>query len=488
VSPTSLEFLVFFPLVACLFFVIPHRWRWILLLASSYLFYMSWNPPYVLVLLVVTAVAYAAGAWFARDTDPPTRRRVLIISLATILSILFFFRYFNLASRLLQPVFSKLAWSGWSPEIHLIVPLGISFFTLQAISYAIDTYRGVVPAERNLGVFALFMAFFPYVTAGPIARTNHMLPQFHEFQAADYERVVSGLQRMAWGFFKKLVIADRLALLVNPVYGHPSSYSGAALILATYAFAFQIYCDFSGYTDIAIGAASVLGFRLQENFQQPYGAQSIVEFWRRWNITLSNWLRDYIFYPLSRALRKGTMNSRGTLALVLPPMVTMLASGLWHGTNRTFLVWGALHGIFMVIAVLSSRWNRPWQPPFKLPSRISAGLKIFATFNLVSFAWIFFRANTLSDALYIVTHLFVKPAASSSLFAIVPGGWYEWLIAVLALLLVESVHWMERRNGSLRTVIRRQPAWLRWSAYYGLVLVIFMFGRFGNHGFIYAQF
>ena len=484
----TLEFLAFFPVVATLFFILPHRWRWILLLAASYLFYVSWNPKYMIVLLVVTAIGYLAGLWLTKETDPKRRRLILILSLLTVLGILFFFKYFNQENHLLQAVFSQLAGSDFLPGIRVVLPLGISFFTLQAISYIIDTYRGVARPEKHAGIFALFIAFFPHLTAGPIARANHLLPQFHEPHAADYEKIVTGLQRMAWGFFKKLVIADRLALLVNPVYGEPSSYTGAALILATYAFAFQIYCDFSGYADIAIGVARVMGFQLQENFQQPYYAQSIVDFWRRWHISLYDWLRDYIFYPVSRRLHRSRIRSRNILVLILPPITTMLVSGLWHGTNWTFIVWGALHGMFMVISVLTSRWKNRLHLPFTLPSPVTAGLKIFATFNLVSFAWIFFRANTLSDAVYILRHLFVNSESPSSLFAIMPGGWYEWMIALLALLLMEAVHWMQQRDGSIRTVIRRQPAWLRWSAYYGLVMVIVMFGKFGANEFIYSRF
>ena len=484
----TIQFLAFFPVVATLFYILPHRWRWILLLAASYLFYMSWNPKYIVVLLVVTAVGYLAGLGLARQTDPIKRRLMLIFSLLTILGILFFFKYFNQASPLLQVVFNQLGASDMLSGIRVTLPLGISFFTLQTISYIVDTYRGVTRPEKHVGIFALFTAFFPHLTAGPIARSSQLLPQFYEPHSPDYERIVTGLQRMAWGFFKKLVIADRLALLVNMVYREPTSYTGIVLILATYAFAFQIYCDFSGYADIAIGAAGVMGFHLQENFQRPYYAQSIVDFWRRWHISLYNWLRDYIFYPISRALHRSEINFKGSLSLILPPLVTMLASGLWHGTNWTFLVWGALHGIFMVISVVSSRWKNRLHLPFTLPSHIATGMKIFATFNLVSFAWIFFRASTLSDAVYIVGHLFVNMKISQSLFDMLPGGWYEWMIALLALLLLEAAHWMQERNGSLRTVIRRQPAWLRWSVYYGLVMVIFMFGKFEASEFIYSRF
>jgi alginate O-acetyltransferase complex protein AlgI len=484
----SIQFLVFFPVVATLFFILPHRWRWILLLGASYLFYISWNPEYVIVLLAVTAIGYLAGLWLARDTRPATRRLLLLFSLTGVLGILFFFKDTNLSNRVFQTVFEPFGASHLFSRIHLVLPLGISFFTFQTMSYIIDVYRGVARPEKHAGIYALFIAFFPQLTAGPIARTNLLLPQFYESHAPDYEKIVTGLQRMAWGFFKKLVIADRLALLVNVVYAKPTSYTGLVLLLATYAFAFQIYCDFSGYADIVIGAARVIGFQLQENFQQPYYAQSIIDFWRRWHITLYNWLRDYIYYPISRAIHRSRISSKSSLILIIPPMATMLASGLWHGTHWTFIIWGALHGLFLVISVAWSKRDGGLQQPFMLPNWIATGLKIFATFNLVCFAWIFFRANSLSDAVYIVRHLFVNPGTPSALFDIVPGGWYEWMIALLALLLMEAVDWMRERNGNLQTLIRRQPVWLRWSVYYGLVMVIFMLGKFQANEFIYSRF
>ena len=484
----SIQFLVFFPVVTTLFFILPHRWRWILLLGASYFFYMSWNPEYIIVLVAVTAIGYLTGIWLARDTRLAMRRLLLLFSLSVILGLLFFFKESDWSNRVVQTVLGQLGAPYFLSRIRLGLPLGISFFTFQTMSYLIDVYRGVARPEKHAGIYALFIAFFPHLTAGPIARTNLLLPQFYEPRAPDYEKIVTGLQRMAWGFFKKLVIADRLALLVNRVYAEPTSYTGLVLILATYAFAFQIYCDFSGYADIAIGAARVMGFQLQENFQQPYYAQSILDFWRRWHISLYNWLRDYIFYPISRAIHRSRISSKSLLILIIPPMVTMLASGLWHGTHWMFIIWGALHGLFIVISEAWSKRNGGLQQPFTLPDWMATGLKIFATFNLVCFAWIFFRANTLYDAVYIVGHLFVIPEIPSSLLDIVPGGWYEWMISLLALLLMGVVEWMRERNGSLRTLIRRQPVWLRWSVYYGLVMVIVMFGKFEAHEFIYSRF
>lgn len=481
----SIQFLVFFPLVVTAFFLIPHRWRWALLLGASYLFYMSWDPQYIVILLAVTAIGYVSGRLLEWQTLPTRRQLILALSLLASLGILFSFKYLDFSNQVLHAMFDRLEISS---DLYLVFPLGISYFTFQTMSYILDVYRGVSKTERHAGLYALFIGFFPHVTAGPIARANHLLPQFRMVHSPEYELVVSGLQRMTWGFFKKLVIADRLASMVNTVYGDPVSYTGTALILATYAFAFQVYCDFSAYADIAIGAARVLGFRLQENFQQPYYAVSIPDFWRRWHITLYNWLRDYIFYPLSRTLKRSRLSSDSLLVLTLPPMLTMLASGLWHGTNWTFIVWGALHGVFMAGSVLWNRRGRFLRFSFSMPPSVVNGFKIFATFNLVCFAWIFFRAGSLSDAFYIIQHLFVRLELNASLLDLMPFGWYDWLIALLGIFAMEAIHYGQRNYGSLREAIRRQPVWLRWSAYYALVMVIFMFGKFDAGEFIYARF
>jgi D-alanyl-lipoteichoic acid acyltransferase DltB (MBOAT superfamily) len=451
------------------------------------LFYVSWRLKYVLVLLTVTAIGYLTGLWLGRDKDPAKRRLILGLGLTACLGLLFLFKYFNLSSPVVQDAFDRLGVSHWVPE-NILLPLGISFFTFQTMSYIVDVYRGTVKFEKHPGIYSLFIAFFPQLTAGPIGRANQLLPQYHQKHAPDYEEVVSGLQRMAWGLFKKLVIADRLAILVDTVYGEPTSHTGITLILATYGFAFQIYCDFSGYADIAVGAARVMGFRLAENFQQPYYAQSIPDFWRRWHISLYSWLRDYIFYPIHRALVRHHFSSRSLPAIVIPAMATMLASGLWHGENWTFIVWGGLHGIFMVLTVLWGQARRSISWSLPLPSWLGASIKIFATFHLISFTWIFFRANTLSDGFYIIRHLFVNWELQPSLFNLMPGGFYDWMIAILSILLMETVHIAQLQWGSLRQVLRVQPTWVRWSLYFGLVTVVLIFGKITSTEFIYSRF
>ena len=482
----SIEFLIFFPVVVTAFFLLPHRVRWITLLSASYLFYISWRPKYIVVLLAVTAISYLAGLWLGKYQNSSRRRLVLILSLGSSLGILLFFKFFDFSNPVFQRSLMQLGIPNFVSE-YAILPLGLSFYTLQVMSYIIDVYRGTARPERHVGIYSLFVAFFPQILAGPIGRANLLLPQYHDKHQPDYEKIVSGLLRMAWGFFKKLVIADRLAVVVNTVYGDPTAYAGLPLILATYAFAFQIYFDFSGYADVAIGAARVMGFQLSENFNHPYAAQSIPEFWRRWHITLSNWLRDYIFYPIHRFIAR-RQSASGLLAIIVPPMVTMLISGLWHGETWNFIIWGALHGIFMVVSVWWSQTKRSIRRSFTLSSRLAAGLRILVTFNLVCFTWIFFRANSLADALYIVSHLFSNLGNPTLLLGLMPGGAYDWMIVMAALLLLVAAHLVQAQKGSLRQVVRAQPIWLRWSLYFAFVLAIFILGKFGATEFIYSRF
>jgi alginate O-acetyltransferase complex protein AlgI len=478
----SVEFLIFFPIVAALFYLLPHRNRWVLLLVASYFFYMSWRPQYVILLVLSTLVDYFVGIRMAAEVRPHFRRAYLIFSIVTNLGLLFVFKYFNFFSASANTLFQSIGVNYPLPMLDILLPVGISFYTFQTLSYSIDVYRGKTQPEKHLGIFALFVAFFPQLVAGPIERSNHLLPQFYKTITFDYERVVGGLQRIAWGFFKKIVIADRLALMVNIVYGSPTQYTGNYLIIATIAFGFQIYCDFSAYSDIAIGAARVIGFDLMENFWQPYYARSVQEFWQRWHISLSTWFRDYLYIPLG-----GNRVSIPRWSLNI--MIVFIVSGLWHGASWTFVIWGAIHGFLIVVTMLWSRvaYRIPWSLP--LPAPLKSGVQIFLTFALVTFAWIFFRANSLSDAVYIVRHLFTNLQFTLSGYgSIMPGGAFQIAIAFVAILLMESVHWLQMTTGSVRLLLRRQPIWLRWSAYYALVFLIIMFGKFGFVEFIYFQF
>ena len=486
----SLHFLVFFPVVVGLYFGLPPRWRGPLLLLASYYFYMSWRAVYALLLLATTVLDYYSGVRMSRLPAKRQRRPWLYLSLASNLGTLFIFKYFNffrdavaaLAGALHLPV-------GTGPALGLLLPVGVSFYTFQSVGYIIDVYQGRLVAERNFGRFALFVAFFPQLVAGPIERGGHMLPQFRRVHEFEYARIVSGLRLMAWGLFKKVVVADRLALLVNPVFNHPSQHpEGPLLVLATLAFTFQIYGDFSGYTDLARGAARVLGFEFNLNFRQPYQSASVPEFWRRWHISLSSWFRDYVYIPLGGS-RVAPVRAYFNLLAVF------LISGLWHGANFTFVLWGGLHGLYLVLSI----WARPgraWlaqRTGLAAHPRLRRGLGVLVTFGLVAYAWIFFRANTLDDALFISRHLFSGwehlggRQMATLLLDFSQHYRPELAVAALAVGLMLAVEYLGSRR-SPQAWVAAQPWPTRWVGYVGLVLLIIYLGIFNSTSFIYFQF
>jgi len=294
----SLHFLVFFPVVVIIYFLLPHRFRWILLLLSSYYFYMSWEPEYVLLIMVSTLIDYFAGLKIGETDDRVKRKKFLYASLIVNLGLLFTFKYFNFFSDNLRAFFDLISLPVDTPTLKLLLPVGISFYTFQTMSYSIDVYRGKIKPEKHLGIFAVYVSFFPQLVAGPIERAGNLLPQFFEKKDYNFERISGGLKLMIWGFFKKLVIADRVAVVVDQVFNNVTDYSGIPILLAVFFFSIQVYCDFSAYSDIAIGGAKIMGYDLMTNFRRPYFSRSIAEFWRRWHISLSTWFQDYVFTPL----------------------------------------------------------------------------------------------------------------------------------------------------------------------------------------------
>ncbi|MCB0064655.1 MAG: MBOAT family protein, partial [Caldilineaceae bacterium] len=336
----SLQFIIFFPAVVTIYFLLPHRYRWLLLLAASYYFYAAWQIEYTLLIFISTAVDYAMAHLMAQSEKLWHRRAYLGVSLLVNLGLLFGFKYFNFFNESVRATLNLFNIFYNVPAFQVLLPVGISFYTFQTLSYTIDVYRGKLAPERHFGRFALYVAFFPQLVAGPIERATHLLPQFHQPMTFNQTRIASGLRLLLWGMFKKVVIADRLALYVNQVYDHPGDHGALTLLIASYFFAFQIYCDFSGYSDIAIGAARVMGFDLMENFRQPYMARSIAGFWRRWHISLSTWFRDYLYIPLG-GNRVARWRWYSNLFLVF------LVSGLWHGAAWHFVIWGALHGLLV---------------------------------------------------------------------------------------------------------------------------------------------
>jgi alginate O-acetyltransferase complex protein AlgI len=477
----SVEFLIFFPLVVILYFLVPLRLRIPLLVGASYYFYMSWRPEYIILIIASTLIDFYVGRKIGNESKGQTRKLYLFFSLATNLGILFFFKYFTFFNDSIRSLLYFVNINYTPTEFNLLLPVGISFYTFQTLSYTINVYRGVQKPEHNLIKFALYVSFFPQLVAGPIERSDRLLPQFDNKHSIDYYRITDGLKLMAWGFFKKLVIADRLAAIVNNVYGDPMSFSGIPLLLATYFFAFQIYCDFSGYSDIAIGAARIMGYDLMENFRQPYFAKSIADFWRRWHISLSTWFRDYVYIPLGG-------NRLGDGRMFFNLLVVFVVSGLWHGASWTFVAWGAIHGILMVGSIIGAKLlNQVF--PNRLTERKSTivnGIKIFGTFHLVLLSWIFFRADTISDAFYIIRNIFTGLEIKGG-YGLNFGGSYEIMITTIALLVLLLVDFL-REKGLPVNFLGSKPVVIRWALYYVLLLSILMFGEFGITEFIYFQF
>ncbi len=477
----SLHFAAFFPVVAAVYFALPFRWRWAWLLAASYYFYMAWEPGYALLLAGVTLTAYLGGRFMGASPDPRWRRACFWGALGLSLGLLFFFKYYGFFSNTFRPLLGPFA----LPELRFLLPVGISFYTFQALSYSIEVYLGRQAPERHLGRFALYIAFFPTVLSGPIERPGSLLPQLECTAVFEYVRVTDGLKRMAWGLFQKVVIADRLAQLVDQVYGQPEHYPGPALCLATVFFAFQLFCDFSGYSDIAIGAAQVLGIRVRENFRQPYLAVSVADFWRRWHISLSFWLRDYLYLPLGG-------NRVPVPRWCANILIVFFLCGLWHGANWTFVVWGLLHAAYLMGGRLSTGLRlrlRGGREP-GLPGRL-AGIGL--TFLLVSFAWIFFRADSLSAAGYIATHLVTGWGSvfdaglwgdPRSSFGLWPRDWFLSFVFIVLILVVQVL----REKGLSQAWLNARPLPFRWAVYSALLWGIFLFGALRQTEFLYFQF
>jgi D-alanyl-lipoteichoic acid acyltransferase DltB (MBOAT superfamily) len=484
---------------------------WLALLVVSYLFYACWVPIHLLVLGAATLVGYAVGLGLTVIASRTGRLLVAGLGVTAVLGLLVAFKVQAVLTVATRSAVAPFAVTGRPGAASVVVPLGLSFLSLRLVSYIVDVFHRRIPPERNLGVLALYVAFFPEVMAGPIDRAGDLIPQLRSRFSLDYARITNGLKLVAWGLFKKLVVAERLSLFVDPVFHDPSRFPGLSLLTATVFYAFQIYCDFSAYSDIAIGLGEVLGFTLSRNFDQPYHAKSISEFWRRWHMTLSTWLRDYVFLPTAYAGAR-RLGDRAPLGVggeywsyFASIGITMTLAGAWHGLSVTFLVWGALMGAYMVISRATKKVRARCVRLVgldRLPTLRNA-LRVTVTFSLVCLAWIVFRAESLRAAWYIWTHLL--GGIGGYLTRAIAGGWLpgtgtglvapfllgqpreEFAIAVGGIVVVEFVQWMQRR-GSVRQALSRTPPLVRWAVYYGLVLAILVFGVFETKTFIYARF
>lgn len=490
----SMEFLLFFPAVVLIYFLVPQKAKNYWLLAASYYFYMCWNAKYALLLLFSTLVTYTSGLCmemvkkgrYKAAYKKSYKKMIVAGSFALNLLILFYFKYFNFALRVLGRILAVLHMEMNVPEFDIVLPVGISFYTFQALSYTMDVYRDEIYAEKNFFRYALFVSFFPQLVAGPIERSKNLLRQFSEHRRFDADMAREGLLLMLWGYFLKLVVADRCAVLVNTVYGDLPAYHGFQLITANVLFAFQIYCDFMGYSVIAAGAARVLGFRLMRNFEQPYLSQSIREFWRRWHISLSSWLKDYLYIPLG-GNRKGTVKKYRNL------MITFLVSGLWHGASITFVLWGGLHGLYQILEDIFCA------PAKRLCQRMRIDtenfsfkcLQVLKTFILADIAWAFFRADTPRAALSVLK----RSLDLSNTGLILNGGLCQMgldernmgiLLVALAALFLSSL--LREVIGDVLSWLTRQNVVFRYALYWGAVLLITLSLDITGQEFIYFQF
>ena len=495
----SIEFLIYFPVVLYLYFILPKSFRWVMLLIASYYFYLSWKVSLIWLIVFTTAISYVSSIFIQnlKDKYPNGEKRKLekfwlVLTLLVSLGVLFFFKYFNFLS---ESIFSLIGLvSGKETNaviLNLILPVGISFYTFQTLSYVIDVYRGSIRAEKHFGYYALYVSFFPQLVAGPIERPENLLPQLREEHSFSWKNAVPGLQKMLIGFFKKVVVADLLATYVNSVYNDPAKASGFGVLVATILFAFQIYCDFAGYTDIAIGCAEIMGIKLMQNFDRPYISESIQEFWRRWHISLSSWFKDYIYFPLggSRCAKWRHM---------LNICIVFFVSGLWHGAAWTYVLWGLLHGIYQVIGNFTRKprekmWTALHVDPKSKGVRL---LKRFNTFLLVCFSWMMFRANSFDDLFTMIKKLctdwtwnleyFSKTLSDMGLTAI---GIVTSILSILIMNRMDAIT-LSDRDESGEVVPKKGLATARYVLIVWVVVIawLMLLAGDGASSFIYFQF
>ena len=454
-----------------------------MLFISSYYFYMSWNVKYVALILFTTFISYACALGLER-ADGPKKKKILIVStMIASLGCLFFFKYFNFASESIANILNLFTLQVHPVTLNLLLPVGISFYTFQTLGYVIDVYRGDVKAEKNFGKYATFIAFFPQLVAGPIERTKNLMPQILEEHKFDYEKAASGLRLMAWGFFKKIVIADTLAVSVDTVYDSLRMYKGFPLLVVSVLFSIQIYCDFAGYSDIAIGTARLFGIDLMKNFDSPYFSTSVKDFWARWHISLSTWLRDYIYIPLG-----GNRVSKGRNAFNL--MATFLISGLWHGANWTYVVWGGIHGFAQVVEKFLFKVKK--KDKNQKPGGIKWWISVFVTFVFATFAWVFFRAETISDAFYVLGNMFqgiTNPALYVSQITTYLGMDKLTLLGMIISVGLLTVFDYYSLTVDVLGKLKEKKKTVRWIVYVAFILfLIFNVPATSGQEFIYFQF
>ena len=476
----SYSFLFFFFLIVSIYYLIAPKYRWIVLLAASYYFYMAWKANFIILIIISTLVDYYCGIKISESYNNSTRKKFIYISLVTNLGLLFVFKYFNFFTESLYD-FLHIIGLGVEPKsFNLILPVGISFYTFQTLSYTIDIYYNRTKPEKHLGIFALFVSFFPQLVAGPIERSSRLIPQLKEHVSLRYENIRNGFMLIMWGLFKKILIADRLAEYVNQVFNHPDQYQGLQNIIAAFFFSIQIYCDFSGYSDIAIGAALVLGIRLMRNFRQPYLATSFKDHWSRWHISLSTWFRDYLYIPLGG-------NKVVKWRFYYNIFIVFLVSGLWHGANWTFVAWGALHGTFLVLENIAVPYIKNFKTNigFDHFPKFDRFISRVLIFSLVILFFVVFRANNIVDAWNIINGMFAINIDQLNVQV------YSYRIdlylsfALIGILFVFDI--VDNKIG-IKSLIYDSSKAVKWLAFVFMLVSIALFGKFNEIDFLYFQF
>jgi alginate O-acetyltransferase complex protein AlgI len=478
----SIDFAVFLPIVFLLHWLLfkkDLKTQNYFLLACSYFFYAWWDWRFVFLIISITAADFYAAQKIYNSGSPKTRRFLLIMILCFNLGILFFFKYYNFFIENFVNGFSLLGSKFAITPLNIILPLGLSFYVFQSLGYIFDVYLGKIEPEKDAAVFALFLSFFPKLAMGPIEKAGSLMPQLSKERNFNYDKTVDGLRQILWGLFKKIVIADSCGFYADLIFNNYNHYGGSTLLIGAVLYAFQIYCDFSGYSDIAIGAARLFGIDLMRNFAYPYFSKNIAEFWRRWHISLTRWLTDYIFLPLQMKFRNAGL--MGNAAAVI---VTFMVCGLWHGANWTFIAWGLLNGFFLAIFMLIGR-PFPYVDQgikYKTVPGLKETLQIVTTFFMVVFAWIFFRSPSIDTAFTYISRIF-----SSSFFHKPEVTGMKIILPVLIML---SVEWFQRgRSHALDFSNLKFPAALKWGFYYSVIFMIIYFGAgTGKSSFIYTLF
>jgi alginate O-acetyltransferase complex protein AlgI len=479
----SIGYLFFLPITVLLYYALPFRWRWVLLLAASYFFYLIWRVEFVLVLMTATVVSYFAALQMGKLPNKKQRLRYLVFSIVINLGMLIFFKYLGF----LTDIVNQIGITGKNniiPFYSILLPIGISFYTFQTIGYTIDVYRGVIKPEKNIGIYALFVSFFPLVLAGPIERGRRLIPQFHIKHDFDPQLFTSGLRLILWGMFKKIVIADRLSIFVVPVFNDIGYFHGPEIGMAIILKVMQVYADFSGYTDIAIGSARLMGFKLSPNFNRPFSAQSISEFWSRWHISLTSWLRDYVYFSLPFKYHGKPVRWRFNLNL----LITFALVGFWHGPYWNFIIFGFLQGFYIVLARISN----PFMLKFNRISGLSKAptllknLKIAATFLLFCSTGFFFGSHPLRDSFLMIRNLTdFSQTDKAILLPLLKNG-----DLILGVILIIFMHWFEYLVAvkSFATKFMSKSIIIRYSAYLFMLFFILVFGVFSSQKFFYFQF